>query len=56
MENSLEVFKTPLQFSLIDCFNQMFILCKLIIMFSRAASNRVGWVGSFSPAKGPFVF
>ena len=25
-------------------------------MYSRAASNRVGWVGSFSPAKGPFVF
>ena len=34
----------------------MFNLCKLIIMYSRAASNRVGWVGSFSPAKGPFVF
>ena len=34
----------------------MFNLCMLIIMFSRAASNRVGWVGSFPPAKGPFVF
>ena len=40
----------------VDCFYQMFNLCKLIIMYSRAASNRVGWVGSFSPAKGPFVF
>ena len=51
-----EVFQNAFAIFEVDCFNWMFNLCKLIIMNSRAASNRVGWVGSFSPAKGPFVF
>ena len=51
-----EVFQNAFAIFDVGCFNWMFNLCKLIIMYSRAASNRVGWVGSFSPAKGPFVF